>query len=109
MSKVYFHLNEELYVEQPKWFIDPKFPDHVYKLKKAFYGLKQAPIAWYERLTGFLINNGYKRGRTYKTLFVKISGGKLMVPQIYVYDIVFGGMLDSTVKQFVQQMKYEFK
>ena len=34
------YLNEEVYVEQPKRFIDPSFPNHVYKLKKALYGLK---------------------------------------------------------------------
>ena len=43
-------LNEEAYVEQSKSFEDPHHPDHVYKLKKAFYGLKQALKAWYERL-----------------------------------------------------------
>lgn len=44
-------LNEEVYVEQPKVFIDPSAPNHVYKLNKALYGLKQVPRAWYERLT----------------------------------------------------------
>lgn len=39
------YLNEEVYVEQPKGFIDPSFPKHVYKLKKAFYDLKKAPRA----------------------------------------------------------------
>ncbi|KAK2401972.1 putative mitochondrial protein [Trifolium repens] len=34
------YLHEEVYVEQPKGFIDPKFPKHVYRLKKALYGLK---------------------------------------------------------------------
>jgi len=45
------YLHEEVYVEQPKGFIDPNFPNHVYKLKKALYALKQAPRVWYERLT----------------------------------------------------------
>ena len=35
-------LQEEVYVEQPKGFVDPHRPDDVYKLKRAFYGLKQA-------------------------------------------------------------------
>ena len=35
------YLNEEVFVEQPKGFQDPHFPDHVLRFKKAFYGLKQ--------------------------------------------------------------------
>ncbi|GJR73173.1 retrovirus-related pol polyprotein from transposon TNT 1-94 [Tanacetum coccineum] len=38
-------LKEEVYVSQPEGFIDPEFPDHVYRLKKALYGFKQAPRA----------------------------------------------------------------
>ena len=43
-------LQEEIYVEQPKGFVDPHRPDDVYKLKRALYGLKQAPRAWYDML-----------------------------------------------------------
>jgi hypothetical protein len=72
------YLNEEVYVEQPKGFIDPSFPNHVYRLKKALYGLNQAPRTWYERLTQFLVGQGYRKGGTDKTLFVKDDNGRLM-------------------------------
>ncbi|KAA0032911.1 gag-pol polyprotein [Cucumis melo var. makuwa] len=36
------YLNEEVYAAQPKGFIDSEYPQHVYKLNKALYRLKQA-------------------------------------------------------------------
>ncbi|GJY17845.1 retrovirus-related pol polyprotein from transposon TNT 1-94 [Tanacetum coccineum] len=39
-------LKEEVYVSQPEGFVDPDHPTHVYRLKKALYGLKHAPRAW---------------------------------------------------------------
>ncbi|GKC29775.1 retrovirus-related pol polyprotein from transposon TNT 1-94 [Tanacetum coccineum] len=38
-------LKEEVFVHQPNGFVDPDFPNHVYRLKKALYGLKQSPRA----------------------------------------------------------------
>ncbi|GJS05884.1 retrovirus-related pol polyprotein from transposon TNT 1-94 [Tanacetum coccineum] len=43
-------INKEVYVAQPPGFIDFENPDHVYKLKKALYCLKQAPKAWHYAL-----------------------------------------------------------
>ena len=103
------YLNEEVYVEQPKGFVDPSFSNHVYRLKKALYGLKQAHRSWYERLTQFLVNQGYMKGGTDETLFVKDDNGRLMIAQIYVDDIVFSGMPNKMVQHFIQQMQSEFE
>ncbi|KAK0593815.1 hypothetical protein LWI29_009249 [Acer saccharum] len=83
-------LYEEVFVVQPKGFVDPHHPSHVYRFKKALYGLKQAPRAWYERLTLYLVDNGYSRGSVDKTLFIKCTKDELFIAQIYVDDIVFG-------------------
>ena len=54
------YINEELYIEQPPGFEDDKNLNHVCKLKKALYDLKQAPRAWYERLRNFLLSKGFR-------------------------------------------------
>ncbi|GJT91239.1 putative ribonuclease H-like domain-containing protein [Tanacetum coccineum] len=54
---------QEVYVCQPLGFEDLDFPDRVYKVEKALYGLHQAPRAWYETLSTYLLNNGFQRGK----------------------------------------------
>lgn len=56
-----------------------------------------------------MINNGYNRWGIDKTLFVTNDKGKLIIIQIYVDDIVFGGMLNAMVENFIQQMQFEFE
>nr|GEZ01045.1 hypothetical protein [Tanacetum cinerariifolium] len=46
---LYGIIDEEVYVSQPPGFVDPKFPNKVYKVVKALYGLHQAPRAWSSR------------------------------------------------------------
>nr|GFB58016.1 retrovirus-related Pol polyprotein from transposon TNT 1-94 [Tanacetum cinerariifolium] len=48
-------LKGDVYVCQPEGFIDADYPSHVYKLKKVLYVLKQAPRAWYDELSTFLL------------------------------------------------------
>nr|GEU81360.1 retrovirus-related Pol polyprotein from transposon TNT 1-94 [Tanacetum cinerariifolium] len=54
-------LKEEVYVSQPKGFVDLDHPTHVYHLKKALYGLKQAPRAWYDTMSRFLLDNRFSK------------------------------------------------
>ena len=83
-------LNEDVYVAQPKGFIDPHFPDHVIYLKKAFYGLKQAPRTWYDRLTQYMVSHGFTREKADQTLFIKREDNEVIVAQFYV-DVSFLG------------------
>ena len=66
-------INEEVYVTQLPRFEDHKLPVHVYKLKKALYGLKKVLRQWYEMLSNFMLSKDYKRGQVDKTLFNKKS------------------------------------
>ncbi|GKC45907.1 putative ribonuclease H-like domain-containing protein [Tanacetum coccineum] len=82
-------LYEEVYVFQPPGFEDLHFPDKVYKVEKALYGLHQAPRAWYETLSTYLLENGFRRGTIDKTLFIKKDRGDILLVQVYVDDIIF--------------------
>jgi len=103
------YINEEVFVSQPPGFEDYKNPEHVYKLKKALYGLKQAPRQWYERLSEFLLSQGYDRGISDKTLFIKKKKEDIILVQIYVDDIIFGSTNEEMCEAFVVAMKSEFE
>ncbi|GJU96844.1 putative ribonuclease H-like domain-containing protein [Tanacetum coccineum] len=72
---LYGKIEEEVYVCQPPGFEDPDFPNRVYKVEKALYGLHQAPRAWYETLSTYLLDNRFQRGKIDKTLFIRRDKG----------------------------------
>ena len=102
-------LQEEVYVEQQKSFVNPHRLDDVYKLKRALYGLKQAQRAWYDRLTVYLTEHGFKRGSANTTFFIRKDKNSFVVAQIYVDDIVFGPTNDSLAHSFADEMKTMFE
>ena len=85
------------------------FSDHVLYLKKAFYGLKQALRAWYDRLTQYLVSHGYRRGQADQTIFIKRENGKLIVTHVYIDDIIFGSTKDELAHDFSKLMLAEFE
>ncbi|KAJ9542453.1 hypothetical protein OSB04_028959 [Centaurea solstitialis] len=87
-------LKEEVYVEQPEGFVDPRFPEHV---------------EWYETLTDYLLGVGYKKGTIDPTLFLKRSGKDLIIVQIYVDDIIFASTKPEMCQEFENTMKSQFK
>ncbi|GJS40132.1 retrovirus-related pol polyprotein from transposon TNT 1-94 [Tanacetum coccineum] len=102
-------INEKVYVAQPPRFIDFAKPNHVYRLKKAFYRLKQAPKAWYDRLKAFLIKHGYTMGMVDNTLFTKKKDPNLIIVQIYVGDIIFGSTCQEMCDDFAKIVHDEFE
>jgi hypothetical protein len=81
----------------------------VYKLRKALYGLNQAPRAWYDRLRGFLFSKGFEMGNVDNTLFLLRQGDDILIIQVYVDDIVFGVLSNSLVARSAEDMSKEFE
>ncbi|GJZ43163.1 putative ribonuclease H-like domain-containing protein, partial [Tanacetum coccineum] len=106
---LYGTIEEEVYVCQPPGFEDPQFPDKVYKVEKALYGLHQAPRAWYETLSTYLLENRFRRGTIDKTLFIKKDKGDILLVQVYVDDIIFGSTKKSLCVEFEQMMHKRFQ
>nr|GEX25372.1 retrovirus-related Pol polyprotein from transposon TNT 1-94 [Tanacetum cinerariifolium] len=90
-------LKEDVYVCQPKGFIDADHLSHVYKLEKALYGLKQAPRVWYNELSKFLLQNHFFKGTINPTLFIRRFDDDILVVEVYVDDIVFGSTNPRTL------------
>nr|GFA24949.1 hypothetical protein [Tanacetum cinerariifolium] len=80
---LYGTIEKEVYICQPPGFEDPDYPDKVYKVVKALYGLHQAPRAWQK--------------------------GDILLVQIYVDDIIFGSTNKDLCKAFEKLMKDKFQ
>jgi hypothetical protein len=78
-------------------------------LRKALSGLKQRPKAWYGRLRGLLFERGFEMGKVNQTLFLLRQGRDILIVQVYVDDIVFGGSSNSLVARFAEDMSREFE
>ena len=102
-------IEEEVYIEQPPGFKNFDFPNHIFKLSKALYELKQALRAWYERLGKFLLEKGFSKGKVDTTLFIKKSNYDLLIVQIYIDDIIFGAINRCLCEEFFKLMQGEFK
>ncbi|GKC53489.1 putative ribonuclease H-like domain-containing protein [Tanacetum coccineum] len=107
---LYGKIEEEVYVCQPPGFEDPKFTDRVYKVEKALYGLHQAPKAWYETLSTYLLDNRFQRGMIDKNLIIRRDKGDILLVQMSsMGELTF--FLGLQVKQkedgiFISQDKY---
>jgi hypothetical protein len=71
--------------------------------------LKQAPRALYGRLRGFLFERGFEMGKVDQTLFLLRQGRDILIMQVYMDDIVFGGSFNSLVARFADDMSREFE
>ncbi|GJR23166.1 retrovirus-related pol polyprotein from transposon TNT 1-94 [Tanacetum coccineum] len=80
-------LKEEVYVSQPEGFVDPDRPHHVYHLKKALYGLNQAPGACYDTLSKLFLAQGFSKGVVDLTLGIFINRSKYANEILKKFDL----------------------
>ena len=101
-------IEEEVYVEQPKGFEVHGKETPVCRLKKALYGLKHAPRAWYGRIDGFLVRLGFTKSDVDSNLYYKVVEGDTLILVLYVDDLFLIGP-DRLVTWCKKQLSLEFE
>ena len=86
-------LDCEVFMEQPEGYIDADHPDHVCKLKRPLYGLRQSGRCWNATVDNFMKSRGYKQSSADECLYVKTvrnDDGKIsfVIMALYVDDII---------------------
>ncbi|GJW83918.1 retrovirus-related pol polyprotein from transposon TNT 1-94 [Tanacetum coccineum] len=101
-------IREKFYVSQPDGFVYQDNPNHVYMLKNALYGLKEAPHAWYDLLSKFLLSQEFSKGTVDPTLFIRRQGKDLLLVQIYFDDNIFASTTPELCDQFSKLLCSKF-
>jgi hypothetical protein len=80
-------IEEEVYIEQPQGFKVHSRDTHVCRLKKALYGIKQAPRAWYTRMDSYLTRLGFSKSHADPNLYYKVMNNALVILLLDVDDL----------------------
>ncbi|CAN1262375.1 Retrovirus-related Pol polyprotein from transposon RE1 [Linum perenne] len=95
-------------MKQPLGFEDPHRPSYVCKLQKALYGLKQAPRAWFNKLKGHLLHQGFRVCQADTSLFVKASATSTTYVLVYVDDLIVTGDDTQFISSFINNLDVAF-
>lgn len=106
---LYGELDHVIYMDQPSGFVSQDRPDYVCKLKKAIYGLKQSPRAWFGKIAEFLELNGFQLTHADTSLFIKKIDDKVVVVLVYVDDLIITGDVQEEITQLKANLCVRFK
>lgn len=102
-------IKEDVYVSQPEGFEKTGKEHLVYKLKKALYGLRQAPRAWYAKLNSCLENFGFLRCPYEPAVYTRMEQGEVLIIAVYVDDLLVTGSCIDVIEKFKREMNQKFQ
>ena len=101
-------LEETVYMTQPLGFIDSNKFDYVCRLHKALYDLKQAPRAWFKKLSSSLLQWGFFSSKSYTSMFIYNSSNVILIVLIYVDDIIIIGNSTHLITKLIKFLNSNF-
>lgn len=102
-------LKEEVYVEQPPGFVVAGNEHKVLRLRKALYGLRQAPRAWNAKLDDTLMSLGFQRSSSEHGVYTRSRGRGRLVVGVYVDDLIITGTSSDDINAFKKEMMSKFQ
>lgn len=103
-------LEEEIYMRQPEGYKVEGKEDHVYRLRKSIYGLKQSPRQWYKRFDSFMLKHGYSRSEYDCCVYIrKLPGGEYIYLLLYVDDMLIASKSKVEIDRLKSQLGKEFE
>nr|GEW97462.1 hypothetical protein [Tanacetum cinerariifolium]GEW97470.1 hypothetical protein [Tanacetum cinerariifolium] len=102
------HLFEKVYMEQPEGFVNPKYPNHVCKLKRSIYGLKQASRQCNKRFDDEIKKFGFTQNLDEPCVYIKASGSYIAILILYVDDILLMGNNISMLQDVKSYLRRSF-
>jgi len=102
-------LEETIYMTQPEGYVEAGKENHVCRLKKSLYGLKQSPRQWYKRFDSFMLQNGYKRGKYDCCVYLHtFDDGHIIILMLYVDDMLIACRDTSKINKLKEILSSEF-
>jgi hypothetical protein len=93
-------LKEEVYIRQLTGFIIADQEGKVLRLRKALYGLRQAPWAWNLKLDDTLKKMDFFQSEHEHAMYRRSHGDDILLVGVYVDDLVITGSSLAAVKEF---------
>ena len=97
-----------MYIEKPQGFEVEDRRTHVCKLKKAMYGLKQDPRAWYGRIDSFITSLEFTKLKFDPNLYFKVMDDEPLILLLYVDDL-FVTCNENQISECNKNLDVEFE
>ena len=101
-------VEEVVYMKLPEGIKGNYSTNQVCRLKKAIYGLKQSPRAWYAKLSHALLNIGFIKSEADNSLFTLQRETGMTCLIVYVDDIIITGSDLEGIERIKSHLKMKF-
>ena len=102
-------LNEEIFLKQPEGFVKKGYENHVCRLKKSIYGLKQSARCWNVELDKKLKEMGFRQCESDPCIYTKETKEGYCIIAVYVDDLIVGGENDRNIENTKKTISDKFE